>query len=225
MKHAKQLYNEGKYKRALIEFLKEEVEENQYQELAYYLSLCYFRLKEFDDAILYLEQVVSSSDVPSRVKQCRFLMGYAHTELKNYILAEREFRRLLDENPNDYKIFCAITHNLIKQGNYVEAKKLVNKAFELFPNRPRVLNTVAYIMSELDLDKENLKQALILVKKALDVQPNNPAYLDTAGWIYYKMNEYQEALFFLGKANNALPNHPEIKEHLKVVYEKSNPVV
>ena len=56
------LYNRGNYSAALAFFLSlPEDKDNDPLELAYYLGLCYSKLKKYDDALLYLEQVVTAS--------------------------------------------------------------------------------------------------------------------------------------------------------------------
>src|SRR5574344_1035805 len=80
------LYERGKFSGALTFFLS--LPDNcgaDPVELAYYLGLCYSKLKRYDDSLLYLEQVVtaagdnadSSADEKTveRVMQCRFLLA------------------------------------------------------------------------------------------------------------------------------------------------------
>src|SRR5574344_1590501 len=81
------LYERGNYSAALTFFLA--LPDNcgaDPVELAYYLGLCYSKLKRYDDAMLYLEQVVTAAGedkdadkidemTADRVMQCRFLLA------------------------------------------------------------------------------------------------------------------------------------------------------
>ena len=44
-------------------------------ELAYYIGLCYARLEKYDDALMYIEQVVTGGKDYQRVLQCRYLLA------------------------------------------------------------------------------------------------------------------------------------------------------
>ena len=44
-------------------------------ELAYFIGLCYTKLERYDDALLYLEQVVTAGQDIDRVLQCRFILA------------------------------------------------------------------------------------------------------------------------------------------------------
>jgi tetratricopeptide (TPR) repeat protein len=72
------LFTTRRWDRALEEFLKVDnsgFEEEDNAELAYYLGLCYTKLERFDDALLYLEQVVTSGTDPLRAYQCRMTLA------------------------------------------------------------------------------------------------------------------------------------------------------
>ena len=62
MKEGISLYKKGNYPAALTYFLSlpDDCGADSV-ELAYYLGLCYSKLKRYDDALLYLEQVVTAS--------------------------------------------------------------------------------------------------------------------------------------------------------------------
>jgi tetratricopeptide (TPR) repeat protein len=63
-------------------------------ELAYYLGLCYTKLARYDDALVYLEQVVTTGDDLMRVYQCRMTLAYIYVITKRAKMAEFELKRL-----------------------------------------------------------------------------------------------------------------------------------
>ena len=70
------LYNQHKYSDSLTFFLGlPENSDVDNIELAYYIGLCYAKMERYDDALLYLEQVVTSGKTLDRVLQCRFILA------------------------------------------------------------------------------------------------------------------------------------------------------
>ena len=70
------LYNQKKYSDALTFFLALPSDSGAEPiEIAYYLGLCYAKLEKYEDALLYLEQVVTSGNTLEKVLQCRFLLA------------------------------------------------------------------------------------------------------------------------------------------------------
>ncbi|MDR2048952.1 MAG: tetratricopeptide repeat protein, partial [Treponema sp.] len=75
------LFHLNRWEPALTELLKVDTDGFSAEEtadLAYYLGLCYTKLKRYDDALLYLEQVVTSSPDPLRLYQCRMTLAYIY---------------------------------------------------------------------------------------------------------------------------------------------------
>ena len=67
------MYHKGDYNGALAFFLSlpdDSESEIDNMNLAYYLGLCYAKLERYDDALLYLEQVVTGGAELDRVLQC-----------------------------------------------------------------------------------------------------------------------------------------------------------
>ena len=63
-------------------------------EISYYLGLCYTKLEKYDDALLYLEQVVTSGSQLERVLQCRFLLAVIYAISGRKRLADFELNKL-----------------------------------------------------------------------------------------------------------------------------------
>ncbi len=65
-----------------------------------------------------------------------------------------------------------------------------------------------------------LDKALKMVKKAVETEPENSSYLDTIGWVYFKMNNYQEAKKYIEKAIEFDDKNATLLDHLGDVYYK-----
>src|SRR5690606_23883213 len=78
------------------------------------------------------------------------------------------------------------------------------------------LNNYAYYLSVNNLE---LEKAYEMSKKSLEFEPDNASYLDTLGWIYYLMEDYENALTYISSAAEK-GGSPTVFEHLGDVYDK-----
>ena len=89
------LYKMRNYKDALAVFLSISQEENVNNiDLAYYVGLSYARLRRYDEALLYLEQVVTGGQDAKRIYQCRLTLAVIYTKTDRPRLADYELQKL-----------------------------------------------------------------------------------------------------------------------------------
>jgi putative PEP-CTERM system TPR-repeat lipoprotein len=100
---------------------------------------------------------------------------------------------------------------------YCTANKMYDKAAKYYamflkknPAHFITLNNYAAV----ELERGNLDSAENLAKEAVRLQPKSPFALDTYGWVLFKKGQTLDALTFISKANEALPQNNEIKFHL-----------
>ena len=89
------------------------------------------------------------------------------------------------------------------------------KALELSPNEPSVLNYLGYSWIDMGI---NLDKGLDLVKKAVEQNPDDGYIVDSLGWAYYRLGRYEDAVKELEKAVNLKPMDPVINDHLGDAY-------
>lgn len=110
--------------------------------------------------------------------------------------------------PNDPEPLVARGTNLLASGNTTDAIRDLEKAIELRPESPLVMNNLAWAYQSVGNAK-----AEGLAKRAVQLAPENAAILDTYGWILFKAGKKQEAHTILGKALALAPENMEIKQH------------
>jgi tetratricopeptide (TPR) repeat protein len=211
------LYRLKRWEIALQELLqvnadKFEPEENA--ELAYYLGLCYTKLERFDDALLYLEQVVTSSHDPLRVYQCRMTLAYIYVITKRSKMAEFELNRLANNGFESAQLYATLAYAAWSQKRYQQAVDYYEKALELDENNTTALNGLGFVLVDTDMD---LLRGLRCCRKAVDLKPQSAAYLDSLGWAFFKNGELLEARTWLRRAVEAAPQQKEIREHYRTV--------
>jgi tetratricopeptide (TPR) repeat protein len=211
------LYRMKRWEQALAELLlvktdKFTPEENT--ELAYYLGLCYTKVGRYDDALLYLEQVVTSGQDPLRMYQCRMTLAYIYVITKRSKMAEFELRRLAGKGFESAQLYTTLAYAAWSQKHYEKAVEYYEKALELDANNTTALNGLGFVLVDTGKD---LLRGLRCCKKAVGLKPQNAAYLDSMGWAFYKNGELLEARTWLRRALEAAPHEEEIKGHLKAV--------
>jgi len=214
MQKALKLYSAKRYELALEELLSLEVGNEEYTQLSYYLGLTYTRLERWDEAVLYLEQVVSADDNLLILYQSRMLLGFIYTQLGRYRLAEYELRHVLQDGYESAQAFASLAFVLYSQKNIEESVELLRKAVSIERSNANALNSLGYILAE-----ENISalEGVQLCRKAVGAKPNNPAYLDSLGWAYYRSGNLTEARTYLRRALDLSPGNREIAAHMKAV--------
>ena len=211
------LYRIKRWEFALQELLKVEVEKLDAEdnvELAYYFGLCYTKLGKYDEALLYLEQVVTAGQDPFRIYQCRMTLAYIYVITKRSKMAEFELHRLAKNGFESAQLYATLAYAAWTQKQNAQAVEYYEKALDLDVNNTTALNSLGYILVDNDMD---LLRGLRYCKKAVDLKPQNPAYLDSLGWAYFKNGDLLEARTWLRRAAEAAPNEKEIQFHLQVV--------
>ena len=211
------LYNQQKYSDSLTFFLG--LPENSAIdniELAYFIGLCYAKLQRYDDALLYLEQVVTSGTNINRTLQCRFLLAVIYALSGRRRLADFELNKLLETGYKTASVYAAIAYVSWEQKDTERCLDYYRKSLETDPENSTALNGLGYVLATQDKD---LTQALGYCKKAVDYNPESAACLDSLGVVYYKLGLYKEARKYLTKADSIMPGNPDIIEHLRLLDE------
>ena len=83
-------------------------------------------------------------------------------------------------------------------------------AIEADPQNHLAMNNFAYSLAERGTD---LQRALKLAERAVELDPNSASYFDTLGWIYYRLDEFEQAKVWIGKAVATGEASPAVIEH------------
>lgn len=113
-----------------------------------------------------------------------------------------------------YFMFGALQESM---GNQDEALRLMNEALAYDGENADAYNYIAYMWAEKGV---NLRKAEKYINKALAIDPENAAFQDTLGWIYFLQGRYSEALLYIEKARQQLPEDEIIADHLFQVQER-----
>ena len=210
-------YAAGDYEAALATLAGATVEENEYLDLAYLSGLCHARLSRYDEALLYLEQVVTQGQDDARIYQCRMALAVVYSATGRSKLAEYELKKLVESTSETPQVCAALGHAYWKQGRLEDGLRWYEKSLALDPENPTALNGYGYLLACSGGDME---KALTCCRKAIDDDPGNPAYIDSIGWTYFKMGRLDEAARYLYAAAERLGDDVESRDHI-AAYEKA----
>lgn len=183
-------------------------------EVAYYLGLCYAKLQKYDDALMFLEQVVTSGTQLERILQCRFLLAVIYALSGRKRLADFELNKLLETGYMTASVYAAIAFVAWEQQDTDKCLEYYEKSLKENPDNVTALNGLGYVLAS---EEKDLTRALSLCKLAVKSSPKSSACLDSLGWVYYKLGLYKDAMQYLEQAEKLDPTNIEIAKHVKAV--------
>jgi Flp pilus assembly protein TadD len=214
LSEASRLISEREWSRALEVLRRVQPEEGGQSEIAYLLGICHARLGNWDEALLYLEQVVTGDVVAARDEQCRMVLAFVYTMTGRHRLAEYEISHLVEEGIESVQAFAFLGYSSWAQGKLDESLRWYAKALERDPENANALNGYGYILACEGADGP---RALTCCRKAVDKDPDNAAYLDSLAWAYYKLGFFDEARDQIRRALAISPGVAEIRDHARAI--------
>lgn len=215
LKDGIRLYFDKKFEDALVLFLSLPTGGGiDNLEISYFVGLCYAQLKRYEDALVYLEQVVTSDADLARVYQCRMLLAIIYSKSGRLRLADFELNKLIELGYESTQVFSSLGFVAYSTDRIEEAIEWYEKALGLQPNNATAMNGLGFVLADTNTD---FTRSLTLCKKAVDLDPENPAYLDSLGWVYYKLGLISEAKMYTKRAQQYDSNNSIINGHLKEI--------
>ncbi|MBK7106116.1 MAG: tetratricopeptide repeat protein [Ignavibacteriae bacterium] len=178
------------------------------------LGLSLAQSSDHNGAVPYLKKAVeiNPNDLNSTMSYCFSLHQIKHSdEALKYL--ERALRI-------DSKNVQALSlMGMIYEGKdlFTKSDSLYDKVISLDSTDILTLNNFAYSLAERGVQ---LEKALKMVKVSVEKEPENSSYLDTIGWVYFKMNNFEEAKIHIEKAIEFDDKNATLLDHLGDVYYK-----
>lgn len=106
-----------------------------------------------------------------------------------------------------------------KDGQYLEARKLVQAIVDKDPNNAHALNFLGYSYLEKN---ERLDIAFDYISKAVKLRPEDGYIRDSLAWYYFQTGKFKEALSEAKKAFELVKSDVIITKHLGMIYQSLN---
>ena len=133
------------------------------------------------------------ADAYPNEQQARYALALVAVASKQYAIAEKEIRGLLESYPDTTKIYILLSNVLHSQGNVEDAKQTLEKALSDDPENRLLLTAYARILmgsNELDLAYEQFKK----IERQM---PDNPDVLYTLGVLSIERRQLSDAREYL----------------------------
>ena len=160
--------------------------------------------------------------IASDPKDIRSYLAYGSvlSDAKDYAAMAENYDKAVEvigQTPtrNHWSVFFqrGIAYERLKKWDKAEPN--FNKALELNPDQPQVLNYLGY--SWVDMNR-NLQEGLEMIKKAVELRPDDGYIVDSLGWAYYRLGRYEEAVVELERAIELKAGDATINDHLGDAY-------
>lgn len=153
--------------------------------------------KKFDEAEKSAEKAAAMAVAPADKQMAWFMLGAIYEREKKYDLAEQQFQKVLQQNPNNAPVLNYYGYMLADRGVRLdEATSLIQKAVTQEPNNGAYLDSLGWVYYKQD----KLAEAQEYLRKAVARDGNDPTILSHLGNVYIKLGESQQAADTLERA-------------------------
>jgi tetratricopeptide (TPR) repeat protein len=164
-----------------------------------------------EDAALALALTNAQSDDP----RARRALADMYRGAGHFAEAEPLYSGLISEQPLEWRLYFSRGASRERLGRWPEAEADLQRALELSPDQPDVLNYLGY--SWVDRG-ERLQEGLAMIRRAAELRPMSGAIIDSLGWAYYRLGDYAQAVEWLEAAVRLEPSDATLNDHLGDVY-------
>ena len=146
--------------------------------------------KKYSEAEKSAEKAESMAVAPTDKQTSWFMLGAIYEGQKKYDQAEQEFRKVLEQNPNNAAVLNYYGYMLADRGvRLQEATSLIQKAVKQEPNNGAYLDSLGWVYYKQD----KLAEAEEYLRKAVVHDHNDPTILGHLGDVYLKLGQNQQA--------------------------------
>jgi Flp pilus assembly protein TadD len=140
-----------------------------------------------------------------------------YRSMERYGEAEPIYSELIDSSGDDgdWRLYFARATTRERQGRWSEAEADLQRALELAPDQPDVLNYLGYTWVDRG---ERLQEGLAMIERAVEARPSSGAIIDSLGWAHFRLGDFETALNLLERAVALSPADPVLNDHLGDAY-------
>lgn len=172
------------------------------------VATVYLGQGEYQRAVRLLAPAASRYRDESQVP---YLLGVAYAGAGDNDSAVGLFRRSLALDDNNGDAWGQLASVYSHQHHIGASVAAYEKAIFYAPGNAGYLNNYAYLLAG---ESNQLDKALTMAKRALEAEPENESFLDTVGWIYYKLEDFEQAFRYIQRSVAIGGANAEVLGHL-----------
>ena len=171
---------------------------------------------DFDGALALLDDIIGKDPANERAG---ILKGEILTSgKKDSAGALASFRKVLAANPKSLPANTAVITLLFQDDKAAEARTQFAELKKLAPNHPETL----FFEAQIAFADKNYKLTREITDRMLKLMPDNVRVLELAGASEFRLKQYTQAEFFLGKALKGAPGLLRARHLLAQTYLRSS---
>ncbi len=151
------------------------------------------RAEQFDAAVTAYDAALAL--LPQILPQhwaVLYSRGIAHDSLRQFDLAEADFRTALELNPNQPNVLNYLGYSLVDRGEKLEeALSMIQRAVAARPDSGYIIDSLAWALYRLG----RYSEALAPMERAAQLEPVDPIVTDHLGDVYWANGREREAMF------------------------------
>ena len=168
-------------------------------------SEVHFAADDPEAAVAAMEQGAAAEPGPTATR----LLFEARRRAGRTEAATAGLREWIRAHPTDVASLNLFSQVLILEQSYEEARRVLERAVQLVPSDPMLLNNLAWLRQ-----RSGRTGAEELARRALLRAPDSAQIADTLGWILVQEGELETGLPLLREAARRAGDNPDIRYHL-----------
>ncbi|MBE1285768.1 MAG: tetratricopeptide repeat protein [Rhodobacteraceae bacterium] len=126
-----------------------------------------------------------------------YARGICHERLKNWPLAEADFRAALELNPDQPQVLNYLGYSLVERREKLdEALDMIERAVAARPESGYIVDSLGWVLYRLG----RYDEAVGHMERAVELMPVDPVVNDHLGDVYWAVGRYREAEFQWSRA-------------------------
>lgn len=210
------------WNKAIKAFEKVRADDLDYVDAQVKIAEILIELDQQDKAVSVLEKLIDSEH-PQQA-EAYFAVGNLYKDREDYIKALEAFDKaeVIGKEANNgelpdwlWPLYYTRAIALDRLDRWDEAEKDLQKALEVRPDNPIVLNYLGYSYAERGI---NLEEADEMISRAVERAPEDAFIIDSMGWVLYQQDDIDGAIEYLERASMLKPYNAVINDHLGDAY-------
>jgi tetratricopeptide (TPR) repeat protein len=164
--------------------------------------------KRFEESIDAYDRAVDMlGEIEKRHWTILYSRGISLERSRKWALAEKDFQRALELNPEQPYVLNYLGYSWVDQGiNLDRARKMIERAVQLRPNDGYIVDSLGWVLYRLG----DFKGAVAKLERAVELRSQDPTINDHLGDAYWRVGRYNEARFQWQRALTLKPGPDQI---------------